>query len=317
MVDFVDEFISKVEIVELREGVWVKAICPVCHTNSLKMNLNAHTGQRGKYKCWEKNCSCEDIRKELGIQKRTRDVFSPSDIFKKTDRSQYGSRIVLDKPPQPFTGKELRRCKPGSEPLSIKLLQGSSQTRKTFYLYNQYLRVLRFDHPNQPKKVYIQNWDSGEGWVPGVGDRIWPVFCPDVEILNPTTADTVIFVEGEKAAWWLTRKGIVAHSLASHCYYGSARDSALTVFRYHNPEIKNVFYIADCDEAGRAKETIFKQGMGLADLGYQALSLNSIFPELGEFSKKDVADLTDSQYEKLLLYVNAIIGREADSHCPL
>jgi hypothetical protein len=298
---FIDNLLDSVEVVERRNS-YLKAVCPTCKNESLKINISPSSVGYGAYKCWSAGCDPADIRKALNLNyvESTLDL-SPSSIFKKSDifRPSKSLKVDLVNNPNNFNGSQLGLIDPSLyQYRQTKVVLGSQVIKRTVYSYNPYLRILRIDRSPTKKDIYIQSWDSDAGWIAGTGDKIWPTFGINQKLLNHKEADSVVFVEGEKAAHFLQKQGIATFTFASHCFYGSPKDSAVTIFRYFFPQIRNIIYIPDLDEAGSSKEAQVRDAFQKVGMGYSDLRLDQLFG-FDPNSSMDVADLSPLQIENL------------------
>ena len=298
-ITFIDAFRKSVEVIE-ETNSFLRAVCPLCKGTSLKMNLSESHEYYGAYKCWSNNCPNEELRLALDLPKSTisnNDPFRPSNVFGKS--SVFAPSKLLRSAttyyPDSFAGKEFLTLRNYVPTPKVKIVSGNSLFEKSMYQYSPYLRVLRIDKQGSEKKIYIQNWTPEDGWIPGTGDHIWPVFGMNQVLLssnNYITSDSVVFVEGEKCAEYLRSKGCAAFTFMSGAFYGDLMFKSILVFRYFFPRISNIIFIKDCDQAGTLKETYVREGFSKQGLGYASLNLEDVFPDLElKDSKKDVVDL--------------------------
>ena len=293
---FLDSFRHAAEVLE-ETSSFLRCRCPICGGESLKMNINPKHVRYQAYMCWSNKCSTEEIRTTLGIEK-TKYIYSPF-------RQQNNIKVFTPKEKPAyfednFEGSSFLRIRDYKPASSVRVKTGRTYSTKTVYSYNPYLRVLRLDKVNQDKRIYIQNWDYDRGWLSGTGDRIWPVYNSKGVILsavNMSTADSVVFVEGEKCADYLRARGCAAFTFMASAFFGANMLNSLVVFKYFFPTIKNVLFIPDIDDAGLIKEGYVREGINKSGLGYTNLDLQKVFPY--KDLKGTGADVCDLPWEPI------------------
>lgn len=288
--------LDKLEVVTEKSS-FIKCVCPVCSQPSLKISLSSHA--YGAYRCYDNECSTEDIRSAIGLVKTKNYYLSPYKPDLKL--SVYDSKkLVQDiekaKPlelEQDWKNYDVIKVPENYQPLEsrTKSFFDGSKKKITIYPYSDVTRVYRLDYENSgnKKEVYLQYMDLKTGnWELGLGDYLWPVYSRGLEF----DGDTLLVVEGEKTAEYVKSElGVAAVTLATPYFQMEKMKKALYVFFRKNPTIQNLIYVPDHDDPGWLKAHKFQKVCWYLKKNCSIVSLKDYLNLSFEPSKgQDIAD---------------------------
>jgi hypothetical protein len=277
---------------------FIQCICPVCGGSNLKISLAS--ASLGAYKCWSNYCEPSEIREELGFENTENYYLSPYkvEISKSVYSSGIDRKIHSAKPISVADEHKVIEC-PDYESIAstTRTFADGSKKKTTVYPYSETQRVYRLDSydPPSPKQIYLQWWNQAtQSWELGVGNQSWRVYTRGFDTTNG--GDTVVWVEGEKAAEHLKGLGVFAITNASHTYNYNYLYKIYMGFFLKFSKIKNVIVIPDEDEPGYHKADMILRTCWYLKKGAKLVTLKNIDPSFS-FEPNSGVDIVDVDLE--------------------
>ena len=278
------DYVSSLNILK-ETSTHLTCYCPVCGDDNFKINtIGKH---KGAYKCWSSNCNSREIRESLGYK-------DSSFRMPKIETIKFKPQEVAFNGTSLFTVSDYSPIEP-----SVRSYIGDYITETREYPYSSTQRVLRIDNvTNKTKYVYIQYLNHDFAWVEGSGPHFWPVYSRGLNLHQDS--DTLLFVEGEKAAEFCKERGLAAITVCASNFYSKLSRNLLSLIAEY-PNIKNILYVPDHDKAGYSKAKSVQNNCWIVGLGCKILPMTDIVTDV--FDGMDLADCTKQQFENFKHYV--------------
>lgn len=251
------ESINLLEVVKETRS-YIKCVCPVCHSDGLKISLSRNA--YGAYKCYDNGCTPQAIREAMGLVSTKNYHLSPYKQSKPS--SSYANKSLIQsiqtsKPIPNLENPTLLEC-PNYQGISstTRTFAGGSKKKTTVYPYSSHQRIYRLDSYNPPdkKQVYLQTLEPDGSWVSlGAGPHTWQVYQYNLDILG-SSGNTILAVEGEKTAEFVKERHKKACiTFAALAYEYEYLYKILFVFFNKYKNISQIIYVPDHDKPGYMK----------------------------------------------------------------
>lgn len=249
-----------------RTNTQIKHICPVCDGNNLAVNIRT-----GKWKCWD-GCDNYAVKKAIAPEIYS-NPFAAVELYSKPEvKEEYPLPIAL-------TGERLAHI------TLSPVIEHSNN--KTVYYYDDHHRVVRWDNVGENRvKVLTPYHKKDTNWCKGV-DSDWLPF-----VAKESTPGVYLGVEGEKCVQSLLDLNLTAFTFAPHCWHLDALIQGLDYIK-SLPGFKGLLYIADNDNAGRAKGRKIALAARKCNIPHQIINIVDVWYYVTDLLCPKAADIAD------------------------